>query len=171
MTSAPFVGQLGLAVIAPFVRRNCSDVRPSPWTTPSTYGASVSRLGADHPAGLAVRLDPLPQKLHAGLQDEVACHPLPHEVELVALRPHVHAAGREAVFLRHRVVDRRSGNLGPADVFMAVEGTQRSAPRPSVAANPLMVAIATIALTIVSPRRFPIDTLRSIRSSCSAGIV
>ena len=43
-------------------------------------------------------------------------------MKVIALRPHVHAAGGERVFLRHRVVDGRSGNLWRADVFMAVEG-------------------------------------------------
>ena len=42
MTSAPLTGAGRSSVFAPFVRRNCSDVRPSPWTTASTYGASAS---------------------------------------------------------------------------------------------------------------------------------
>ena len=46
--------------------------------------------------GLAVRIDALANQLDPGLQDEVAAHPLPHEVELVALRPHVGAARQSA---------------------------------------------------------------------------
>src|SRR3954462_534366 len=48
---------------------------------------------------LAMCLDPGSQNLHASLQDEVAGHPLPYEVELVALAPHVGACGGDRIFL------------------------------------------------------------------------
>ena len=64
----------------------------------------VGRVGVerapDHPANLAMRIDALADELDARLEDEVALHPLPDEVELVALGPHVRAAGGERVFLR-----------------------------------------------------------------------
>ena len=98
MTSDPFAAGISVcAVIAPLVRLNCRDVSPSPCSMPSTYGASGVEGGPDHPAGLAVGVDALPEKLDAGLQDEVSRHALPDEMELVSLGPHVHAAGREAV--------------------------------------------------------------------------
>ena len=46
-----------------------------------------------HQPDLAMRIDALPEELDARLQDEVAGHALPDEMELVFLRPHVHAAG------------------------------------------------------------------------------
>ena len=38
------------SVSPPGVRRNCSEVRPSPWSAASTYGESASSALADDPA-------------------------------------------------------------------------------------------------------------------------
>ena len=88
-------------------------------------GIGVRRVGVlagthDQP-GLAVRIDALANELDAGLQDEVAGHPLPDEVELVALRPHVGAASRQRVVLRDGVVGGGAGDLRRADVAVRVE--------------------------------------------------
>ena len=74
-----------------------------------------------HEPHLPVGVDALAEELDAGLQDEVARHALPDEVELVFLRPHVHSACRQGVFLRDGVVDRRAGNLRRSDVAVSVE--------------------------------------------------
>src|SRR6187551_2321676 len=74
-----------------------------------------------------MRVDPLPQELDASLDDEVAGHPLPDEVELVFLRPHVHAASRERVLLLRLVVSRRAGDLRPPDVAVRLELTDGAA--------------------------------------------
>jgi hypothetical protein len=67
----------------------------------------VRRVGGERAAGdqpgLAVRVLAAAQELHARLQDEVAADAPPREVQLVAGPPHVHAAGRERVFLGGRV--------------------------------------------------------------------
>ena len=80
--------------------------------------------GPHHQAGLAMRIDALSKELHACLQDEVAGHALPDEAELVALGPHVRAAGGERELLRDRVVGGRSRDLRRADVSVAVERTE-----------------------------------------------
>ena len=59
MTSGALSGDSDCSVTAPGVRRNCSDVRPSPWMAASTYGrVRVERL-ADDPSQLAMRIDAL----------------------------------------------------------------------------------------------------------------
>ncbi len=68
-----------------------------------------------------MRVDALPQELDARLDDEVAGHALPDEVELVFLRPHVHAASRERVLLLRLVISRRAGDLGRPDVAVRLE--------------------------------------------------
>ena len=70
-----------------------------------------------------------------------------------------------AVLLRHRVVDRRSGNLGPADVPMAVEVTQRSR-RARRGGQPADGRHRHHRADNRAPAALPVHTLRSIRSSC-----
>ncbi len=55
--------------------------------------------GARDQPDLAMRLDPLPEQLDASLKNEVARHPLPDEVELVVLSPHVRAGGGKRILL------------------------------------------------------------------------
>ena len=66
-------------------------------------------------------IDALTDELHPRLQDEIAGHPLPDEMELVFLRPHVHATRRQRVLLRDGVEDGRAGDLRRADVGVSVE--------------------------------------------------
>jgi hypothetical protein len=73
-----------------------------------------------------MRVDAPSDELDTRLQDEIAGHPLPHEPELVAFGPHVHAARGQAVLLRNGVVDGGSGDLRRADVPLAVEVTDRT---------------------------------------------
>ena len=91
-------------------------------------GVGVGRVGlqaaADHPAQLPVRVHALADELHARLEDEVALHPLPDEMELVALRPDVHPGRAERVLLRDRVVCGRARDPGRADVAVSVELTE-----------------------------------------------
>ena len=77
--------------------------------------------GAHHQAHLAVGVDALAEELDARLQDEIAGHALPDELELVFLRPHVHAACGKGVLLRDGVVRGGAGDLRRADVAMSIE--------------------------------------------------
>ena len=62
-------------------------------------GSVGVHAGADDQSGLAVGIHSLARKAHARLQDEIAGERLPHEVEFVALGPHVHAGASERVLL------------------------------------------------------------------------
>jgi hypothetical protein len=70
-------------------------------------------------------IDALAQQLDARLQDEVARHLLPGEVELVARGPHVRARSRERVLLRDRVVGGGPREPRGADVGVALELAER----------------------------------------------
>jgi hypothetical protein len=72
-------------------------------------------------AGLAMGFDAFAHQLHARLQNEIARELLPHQVELIALRPHVRARRGNRVLLRHGVVCRRARDLWRADVAMAIK--------------------------------------------------
>src|SRR6185503_15949026 len=87
-------------------------------------GSVRVEAGAYDQPQLPVRLDALAEQLHPRLQDEVAGHPLPDEVELVAGGPHVRARGAQRVLLRERVVDGGPRDLRTAHVAVAVEGAK-----------------------------------------------
>ena len=108
MTSGPLIVISFCSVIAPLVAAELERGQ----AVAVDHAVDIRRVGVlarpDHPAGLAVRIHALAEELDARLQDEVAGHALPDELELVALGPHVHAAGGERVFLGDGVVGRRA---------------------------------------------------------------
>jgi hypothetical protein len=113
--SGPFLGVRALR--APELKR-----REAVAVDDGVHVWSVGVLCRTHdPAGLPVRVHALPDELDACLQDEIAGHALPDEVEFVAGPPHVRTAGREPVFLRDGVVGGAAGDLWRADVPIAVE--------------------------------------------------
>src|ERR1041384_5322023 len=91
--------------------------------------------GADRPAELTMLLDALPDKAGAGREHEVPRHPLPHEVEVVAVVPHVLARAADHVVLARGVVAGGSGRPHLADVGLGVEAAHgslgRRSPRPT----------------------------------------
>ena len=109
---------------APLRRRNCSEVRPSPCTAASAYGESASSVLRTIQPELAVRVDALAEELDPRLQDEVARHLLPGEMELVALGPHVRARGGERVLLGDRVVGGGAREARGPDVAVPFELTR-----------------------------------------------
>jgi hypothetical protein len=80
----------------------------------------VERLAGDPPE-LAVVIDARSHELDARLEDEIARHLPPREVELVARFPHVHARRGEHVLLGGGVPGRGAGEARGADVAVALE--------------------------------------------------
>ena len=60
-------------------------------------------------------------KVRPRRENEVACHSLPHEMEVVAVAPHVLTRARDQIRLPLRVVRRGSEMRGVADVPLRVE--------------------------------------------------
>ncbi len=83
-------------------------------------GFRVERLAHDPPE-LPMRIDALAEKRRVRAHDEVAGELPPRELELVARAPHVHAGAGDRVGLRLRIVDRRPGDRGIADVLVRLE--------------------------------------------------
>ena len=116
---------------------------------------------------------PLPLELHLRLHDEVALHAPIRELELVALRPDVHAARAERVDLRCRVIGGVARDLRRAHVPMCLEITQRSAV--GRGAWPARRTPAPLTTTVLS--QFPLvecapivaGNMRNVPISCDFG--
>jgi hypothetical protein len=80
----------------------------------------VERLARDPPE-LAVVIDALAHELDPGLEDEIALHLPPGEVELIARPPHVRARRGEDVLLGRGVPGRGAGAAGRPHVAVALE--------------------------------------------------
>ena len=86
--------------------------------------ARSARARADRPAHLAVRLHAAAHEPCARREDEVARHPPPDEVEVVAVGPHVRAGAGDA-YVSVRGIERDSaGAAAGADVGLALEDAE-----------------------------------------------
>src|SRR2546423_7899230 len=90
-------------------------------------GGDVWRAGRERwtnrPAELAVRLDPPANEMSTGGENEIAGHPLPHEVKVVAIAPHVLTRSANPVLLKLIVVHRGAGAPHVTDVALSLENT------------------------------------------------
>src|SRR6476660_2284356 len=84
---------------------------------------------ANGPADFPMRLDSLANEVCAGGENEVAGHPLPHEMKIIVVAPHVLARSSNQIRLKLRVVLRRARSFYATDVCLSVEdadGTLRA---------------------------------------------
>src|SRR5688572_30306513 len=79
---------------------------------------------ANGPADLAMRVDSPADEARPRGEDEVAGHPLPDEMKIVAVVPHVLAGARDEIDLPLRVVRRRSWTPHAADLRTRLEESQ-----------------------------------------------
>ena len=90
-------------------------------------GADVRAVGLERrpnrPPDLSMRLDAPADKSGTRRKDEVPRHPLPDEVKIVVVAPHVLAGPGDLVALALRVVDGGSRTCAP-DVVMRVEDAE-----------------------------------------------
>ena len=79
----------------------------------------------DRPADLSVRLDALPDEARPRAEDEIPTQALPHEMEVVAVVPHVLAGAGNEVRLGTRI-EGRGSSTRLADVRLRVEDADRT---------------------------------------------
>src|SRR6185436_20904157 len=87
-------------------------------------GAGGLECRPNRPADLAMRFHTLAGEAAPGRQDEVSGHSLPHEVELVALVPHVVTRTGDSVRLPLGVIERGSPMLRRTDVGLRGENAE-----------------------------------------------
>src|SRR5262245_11914557 len=88
-------------------------------------GVDVRRVrieaGAHDPADFAMWINAFAEKFHASAQNEIAFHPLPHEMKLILSRPHIRARSGDGIALLLGVVKNRSRLGGIPHVFVTIE--------------------------------------------------
>src|SRR5579859_196921 len=82
--------------------------------------------GANGPPDFPMLLDPGADEARAGREREIARHPLPNELKIVAVAPHVLAGTADQVLLPGRIVRDGAGAAHVADIAMAVEDAEQA---------------------------------------------
>ena len=82
--------------------------------------------GTNGPANLPVRFDSRTDEMRPRRKNEIPCHPLPNEMEIVVVAPHVLTRARDRIHLPLRVVGCCPRMSHSTDVRLRIEDADRA---------------------------------------------